>query len=60
MPKDSNIPPPPDTQPEIPIIPAGQARAVLMQAAARLARSIEDYTATAEAIARALDGGTAT
>jgi hypothetical protein len=38
-----------------PVIPAGGARAALVQATANLASALEAYTSTAEALARALD-----
>lgn len=38
-----------------PVIPAGGARAALIQATANLAVALEAYTATAEALARTLD-----
>ena len=53
---DTNKPPPErETEPELPVIPAGHAREALVHATARLAHAIGEYTSTAEAIARALD-----
>ena len=49
----------PDTRDTLPemgaIIPAGHAREALVLATGKLARAVEEYTATCEAIARALD-----